>query len=168
MKSLKQLQSPLWRFYLMLTLTVLLLAFSLNQLYLVLNSGAQPSVDARLVLNVVQQSRLQHKTLSCQADESVDCSDSLFIIYPPETWQGQTDQQPGQVIPLADSDGQIQLCSVEPGQELLCLNQLNWPKQHGFRIEFAYLFYLLFKSNLDCARFFQPSFDSAQDSFTLL
>lgn len=143
MKSLKQLQSPLWRFYLMLTLTVLLLAFSLNQLYLVLNSGAQPSVDARLVLNAVQQSRLQHKTLSCQADESVDCSDSLFIIYPPETWQGQTDQQPGQVIPLADSDGQIQLCSVEPGQELLCLNQLNWPKQQGIRVELAYLFYLL-------------------------
>lgn len=143
MKLPKLLKSPLWRFYLVLTLTVLLLAFSLNQLYLLLNSGAQPSVDARLVLDAVQQLRSHDKVLSCQMDGPVDCTDSLFIIYPPESWLGQANQQPGQVIPLADSEGQIQLCSVEPGQELLCLNQLNWPKQQGLRVELAYLFYLL-------------------------
>lgn len=136
-------QMPLWRFYLLIVLTVLLLALSLNQLYRLLSATAQPSVDARLVLDAVQQLRQHDKALSCFADDQTDCREALFIIYPREHWQGQMQLQTGQVIPLQDSEGQIQLCSVEASQELLCLNQLNWPQQPGIRLELAYLFYFL-------------------------
>lgn len=146
-RRLLRLQSPLWRFYLLLAATVLVLALSLNQLYLLLSRHEQPSVDARLVLDAVQQLRQHNKALSCHADGPEDCSEALFIIYPAGFWQGhqsgQTLAQQPQVIPLADSEGQIQLCSVEASQELLCLNQLNWPRQQGLRLELAYLFYLL-------------------------
>lgn len=138
---------PLWRFYLVIAATVLVLALSLNQLYQLVSQQNQPSVDARLVLDAVQQLRQHDKALSCHADGPDDCSDALFIIYPAGFWQsqqtGQVLAQHPQVIPLADSEGQIQLCSVEASQELLCLNQLNWPKQEEIQLELTYLFYLL-------------------------
>lgn len=138
---------PLWRFYLVIAATVLVLALSVNQLYQLFSSQNQPSVDARLVLDAVQQLRQHNKALSCHADGSDDCSDALFIIYPAGFWQSQQSNQllaeHAQVIPLADSEGQIQLCSVEASQELLCLNQLNWPKQQELQVELTYLFYLL-------------------------
>ncbi|TXH94357.1 MAG: HAMP domain-containing histidine kinase [Rheinheimera sp.] len=138
---------PLWRFYLVIAATVLVLALSVNQLYQLFRGQNQPSVDARLVLDAVQQLRQDDKALSCHADGPEDCSDALFIIYPAGFWQSQQSDQvlasPAQVIPLADSEGQVQLCSVEASQELLCLNQLNWPRKQELQVELTYLFYLL-------------------------
>ncbi len=135
--------SPLLRFYLVLTSTVLLLAFSLNQLYQLQQLQHSPSVDARLVLDAVQKLRQHNKALSCSVDQAPSCDDSLFLVYPAGFWQGVMNQGAGSIIPLTDSSGQQMLCSVEQSGELLCLNQLNWPAPASFELDVAYLFYFL-------------------------
>lgn len=135
--------TPLLRFYLAIVITVVLLAVSLNQLYNLLSDKPSPSVDARLVLDTVQQLRQHQKPLSCALDASSSCEDALFVVYPPGYWQGVQDFPIGEVVPLRDAAGQVLLCSMERSGELLCINQLNWPQVEGWRLELAYVFYLL-------------------------
>lgn len=135
--------TPLLRFYLAIVITVLLLAVSLNQLYNLLSDKPSPSVDARLVLDTVQQLRQHKKPLSCALDAESSCDDALFVVYPPGYWQGVQDFPLGEVVPLRDAAGQVLLCSMEQSGELLCINQLNWPQVEGWRLELAYVFYLL-------------------------
>ena len=141
MALLNRFKSPFVRFNFMVGLTVLLLAVSLSQLYAVLNEKAPPSVDARLVLDAVQQLRQHDKALSCSADQMQGCDDALFIVYPAEYWGGQLSATPGTIVPLQDSQQQTMLCSVEKSGELLCLNQLNWPNPNEASVDLAYVFY---------------------------
>lgn len=137
------LATPLLRFYLAIVITVVLLAVSINQLYNLLSDKPSPSVDARLVLDTVQQLRQHKKPLSCALDAASSCDDALFVVYPPGYWQGVQDFPVGEVVPLRDAAGQVLLCSMEQSGELLCINQLNWPQVQGWRLELAYVFYLL-------------------------
>ena len=143
MALLNRFNSPFVRFNLLVAATVLALALSLSQLYAVLNADVPPSVDARLVLDAVQQLRQHQQPLSCSAEQETSCEKALFIVYPPEYWQGQLDAEPGSIIPLTDSQQQTLLCSVEPSGELLCLNQLNWPDPNAASIDLAYVFYFI-------------------------
>ncbi len=141
MALLKRFNSPFVRFNLLVATTILALALSLGQLYTVLNADVPPSVDARLVLDAVQQLRQHQQPLSCSAEQDSNCEKALFIVYPAEYWQGQLDAKPGSIIPLTDSQHQTLLCSVEQSGELLCLNQLNWPDPNAASVDLAYVFY---------------------------
>ncbi|WP_341501910.1 HAMP domain-containing sensor histidine kinase [Gallaecimonas sp. GXIMD4217] len=135
------INSPRWRYYLLLLATLLLLSFSLQQLYEWLTVERSPLVDSRLVLDAVQQADEQGRPLSCEAGSSPDCSEALFVRYPPGYWGGQQLSAPGEVIALSDSRGRGMFCSVDERGGMLCLNRINWPGKRGFTLDFAYLFY---------------------------
>ena len=140
--------SPLLRFNLVMILTVLLLAFSLGQLYKWASKPNQPSVDASLVLNTVQKLQQQQQPLQCVMTQEQQCEQALFIEYPAEYWRGAMPLIPGQVVAMQDSQGDAMLCSAEATGELLCINQLAWPDNTEHQLDLAYVFYFLLFSAL--------------------
>lgn len=136
------MNAALLRFYLVVVATVLLLFFSLNQIYLWFMQQDSPSIDAGLVLSQVYNASLSNSEVICHASATLDCSESLFVIYPQSYWQGvqPSDQQ---VITLKGAQGNIMLCNKTPDQRLLCLHQLNQQSSTEFKLNLAHVFLLL-------------------------
>lgn len=137
------MKSPLLRFYCALVITILLLVLSMGQLYDWLSHGQNPQIDARRVLDAVQQLTYKQEPLRCAVQDEADCSQALFIEYPAGSWGSADTDGKDSVITLSDSQGHQLLCGIEPKGELLCINQLNWPSQAELTLDLAYLFYFL-------------------------
>lgn len=135
------IRSPLLRFYLGIVLVVLLLFFSLNQLYSWVYQRDDIADASQSLLQDVYQFELGNR-LSCRLSDNDDCLDALFVTYPAGMWQ----PQPGfyyAVEVMRDSAGQASMCSEMAGGELLCLSQLNLPDGTDFSIDLAHVFILL-------------------------
>ena len=135
------MRSALLRFYLGIVLVVLLLFFSLNQLYSWVYQRDDVAEAAQSMLLHVNQYTLQQR-LSCRISATNDCLDALFVTYPSGMWQ----PQPGfyyAIEVMRDSSGVAALCSEVAGGELLCLSKLNLPDGTDFSIDLAHVFILL-------------------------
>ena len=131
----------LLRFYLGIVLVVLLLFFSLNQLYSWVYQRDDLADAAQTMLQHVHQFSQQDK-LNCRLSETDDCTDSLFITYPAGMWQPQPNFIYAVEV-MRDQQGNASMCSEMPGGELLCLSQLNLPDGTDFSIDLAHVFILL-------------------------
>ncbi|MBZ9613528.1 sensor histidine kinase [Rheinheimera maricola] len=137
------MSSALLRFYLAIVLLVLLLFFSLNQLYSLMYQRNDIVVAAQSILQQAywhdQQSELR---LSCRISASDDCPNALFITYPEPMWQAI----PGfdyQLEIMRDSAGNASLCAAMANNELLCMSQLKLPAQLDFSVDLVHVFILL-------------------------
>ena len=137
------MNSALLRFYFGIVLLVLLLFFSLNQLYSLIYQRNDIVVAAQSIL---QQAYLYHQDqdlqLSCRITDDNDCEQALFVIYPADMWQ----PIPGfdyQLEIMRDSQGNASLCGIMPGNELLCMAKLNLPAGLDFSIDLLHVFILL-------------------------
>ncbi|WP_337880833.1 ATP-binding protein [Rheinheimera sp.] len=135
------MKSALLRFYLGIVLLVLLLFFSLNQLYNWFYQGDETVEAARSMLHQVYYHSEQQR-LHCRLSDSEDCTDSLYITYPRGYWQPQPDVVYGVEV-MRDNEGNASMCSEMPGGELICLSQLNLPDGADFSIDLAHVFLLL-------------------------
>ena len=131
----------LLRFYLGIVLVVLLLFFSLNQLYSWVYQRDDLADAAQTMLQHVHQFSQQDK-LNCRLSETDDCTDSLFITYPAGMWQPQPNFIYAVEV-MRDQQGNASMCSEMPEGELLCLSQLNLPDGTDFSIDLAHVFILL-------------------------
>ncbi|MBU1438837.1 MAG: hypothetical protein KKF79_15905 [Gammaproteobacteria bacterium] len=135
------MRSALLRFYLGIVLVVLLLFFSLNQLYSWAYQRDDVADAAQSMLLHVNHYNLQQR-LSCRLSDSDDCIDALFVTYPADFWQ----PQPGMnyaIEVMRDASGNASMCSEMAAGELLCLSQLNLPDGTDFSIDLAHVFILL-------------------------
>ncbi|OBP14861.1 hypothetical protein A5320_14200 [Rheinheimera sp. SA_1] len=135
------MRSTLLRFYLGIVLVVLLLFFSLNQLYSWVYQRDDIADAAQSMLLHVNEYTSQHR-LSCRISDTDDCLDALFVTYPSGMWQ----PQPGfyyAIEVMRDASGHASMCSEVAGGELLCLSQLNLPDGTDFSIDLAHVFILL-------------------------
>ncbi len=135
------MSSALLRFYLGIVLVVLLLFFSLNQLYSWVYQRDDVADAAQSMLLHVNEYTLQQR-LSCRISDTDDCLDALFVTYPSGMWQ----PQPGfyyAIEVMRDANGHASMCSEVAGGELLCLSQLNLPDGTDFSIDLAHVFILL-------------------------
>jgi two-component system OmpR family sensor kinase len=135
------MNSALLRFYLGIVLLVLLLFFSLNQLYSWVYQRDDLAQAAQSMLLHVHQFS-QQASLYCRLSESEDCSNSLFVTYPAGMWQPQPDFIYAVEV-MRDQQGNASMCSEMPEGELLCLSQLNLPDGTDFSIDLAHVFILL-------------------------
>lgn len=135
------MSSTLMRFYFGIVLVVMLLFFSLNQLYSWVYQRDDLAAAAQtMLLNVHQYS--QQDKLSCRLSETEDCPDTLFVTYPKGMWQPQSDLVYAVEV-MRDHLGNASMCSETPQGELLCLSQLNLPDGTDFSIDLAHVFILL-------------------------
>jgi len=135
------MRSTLLRFYLGIVLVVLLLFFSLNQLYSWVYQRDDIADAAQSMLLHVNEYTLQQR-LSCRISDTEDCVEALFVTYPSGMWQ----PQPGfhyAIEVMRDTNGSASMCSEVAGGELLCLSQLNLPDGTDFSIDLAHVFILL-------------------------
>lgn len=138
------MSSALIRFYLGIVLVVLLLFFSLNQLYSwVYQRDDLADAAQSMLLHVHQfEQREQERRLSCRLNEEDDCLNALFVTYPAGYWQPQQGVNYALEV-MRDSRGNASMCSEMAGGELLCLSQLNLPDGTDFSIDLAHVFILL-------------------------
>ncbi len=135
------MRSALLRFYLGIVLVVLLLFFSLNQLYSWVYQRDDVADAAQSLLLHVNEYNLQQK-LSCRLSDTEDCTDALFVTYPAGMWQ----PQPGfyyAIEVMRDNNGNASMCSEVGAGELLCVSKLNLPDGTDFSIDLAHVFILL-------------------------
>jgi len=135
------MKSPLLRFYLGIVLLVLLLFFSLNQLYNWFYQGDETVEAARSMLHQVYH-HSQQQRIHCVLTDIEDCLDALFVTYPTGYWQPQPDVVYGVEV-MRDIGGNASMCSEMPGGDLICLSQLNLPDGSDFSIDLAHVFLLL-------------------------
>jgi len=135
------MRSTLLRFYLGIVLVVLLLFFSLNQLYSWVYQRDDVADAAQSMLLHVNQYTLQQR-LSCRISDTDDCLDALFVTYPSGMWQPQPDFYYAIEV-MRDASGHASMCSEVAGGELLCLSQLNLPDGTDFSIDLAHVVILL-------------------------
>ena len=122
------MNSAMLRFYFAIVLLVLLLFFSLNQLYSLMYQRNDIVVAAQSILQQAYQHDKDSKLrLSCRISDTEDCPDSLFITYPAGMWQPLAGFD-YQLEIMRDSQGNASLCGAMPDNELLCMNQLNLPQ----------------------------------------
>ena len=137
------MNSALLRFYFAIVLLVLLLFFSLNQLYSLMYQRNDIVVAAQSILQQAyqhdQRSELQ---LSCRLTDSNDCQDSLFVTYPADLWQPIAGFD-YQLEIMRDSEGNASLCGAMPDNELLCLTRLTLPANLDFSVDLVHVFILL-------------------------
>ena len=137
------MSSALLRFYLAIVLLVLLLFFSLNQIYHLIYQRNDIVVAAQSILQQAyvydQQTDLQ---LSCRISASDDCPNALFVTYPQDMWQ----PIPGfdyQLEIMRDSAGNASLCAAMANHDLLCLSKLTLPARLDFSVDLVHVFMLL-------------------------
>lgn len=137
------MNSALLRFYFGIVLLVLLLFFSLNQLYSLMYQRNDIVVAAHSIL---QQAYLYDQQpdlrLSCRISNTEDCPDALFVTYPQQMWQ----PIPGfdyQLEIMRDSKGAASLCAAMPNNDLLCMSKLNLPTRLDFSVDLVHVFILL-------------------------
>lgn len=137
------MNSAMLRFYFAIVLLVLLLFFSLNQLYSLMYQRNDIVVAAQSIL---QQAYLHDKDsqlrLSCRISDTDDCPDSLFITYPAGMWQPLAGFD-YQLEIMRDSLGNASLCGAMPDHELLCMTRLNLPQNLDFSVDLVHVFILL-------------------------
>ncbi|MFC4654846.1 sensor histidine kinase [Rheinheimera marina] len=135
------MKSALLRFYLGIVLLVLLLFFSLNQLYNWFYQGDEMVEAARSMLHQVYH-HSESQQLHCRLSDTDDCPNSLYVTYPKGYWQPQPDVVYGVEV-MRDTQGNASMCSEMSGGELICLSQLNLPDGADFSIDLAHVFLLL-------------------------
>lgn len=135
------MRSALLRFYLGIVLVVLLLFFSLNQLYSWAYQRDDIADAAQSLLLHVNEYNIQQK-LSCRLSDIDDCTDALFVTYPAGMWQPQAGFYYAIEV-MRDNSGNASLCSEVGAGELLCLSKLNLPDGTDFSIDLAHVFILL-------------------------
>ena len=137
------MNSALLRFYFAIVLLVLLLFFSLNQLYSLMYQRNDIVVAAQSILQQAyehdQRAELQ---LSCRLTDTNDCHDSLFVTYPQDMWQPIAGFN-YQLEIMRDSEGNASLCGAMPDNELLCLTRLTLPANLDFSVDLVHVFILL-------------------------
>ncbi|HEX5792241.1 MAG TPA: ATP-binding protein [Rheinheimera sp.] len=137
------MNSALLRFYFAIVLLVLLLFFSLNQLYSLMYQRNDIVVAAQSIL---QQAYLYQQDpalrLSCRISDTEDCADSLFVTYPQDMWQ-PIQGFDYQLEIMRDSEGNASLCAAMPSAELLCMSKLNLPVSLDFSVDLVHVFILL-------------------------
>ncbi|ALZ74815.1 ATP-binding protein [Rheinheimera sp. F8] len=136
------MSATLLRFYLGVVLVVLLLFFSLNQLYSWVYQRDDMTVAAQTMLhNVYQHSQADHQ-LHCRLSLDDDCAGSLYVLIPKTLWQ----PQPGvsyAIEVLRDGEGKASLCAEMTNGDLMCLSQLNMPQGADFSIDLVHVFLVL-------------------------
>lgn len=137
------MNSALLRFYLGIVLLVMLLFFSISQLYSLMYQRNDIVVAAQSIL---QQAYLYDQdtalNLSCRITDTDDCNDSLFITYPQSMWQPIAGFD-YQLEIMRDSLGNASLCAAMANQDLLCMSKLNLPARLDFSVDLAHVFILL-------------------------
>ncbi|MDC2890334.1 hypothetical protein [Psychrosphaera algicola] len=138
-----KVNNPLLRFYFALAITLLLLIFSVDQIFESAQSDQPPVIDAALVLQNVQQLTAKNRPIRCDAQSKSSCDGALFVEYPAEYWAGAlpTNEQP--LFELTDSQGKRMLCLTDNSDKLLCINRIDWPASAEFTLDLVYLFYFL-------------------------
>jgi two-component system, OmpR family, sensor kinase len=136
------MSATLLRFYIGVVLMVLLLFFSLNQLYNWVYQGDDMTVAARTMLhNVYQHSQAEHQ-LNCRLSINDDCAGSLYVVIPKDLWQPQPGVSYGIEV-LRDGDGNASMCAEMSNGDLMCLSQLNLPQGADFTIDLVHVFLVL-------------------------
>lgn len=135
------MKTALFRFYFGIVLLVLLLFFSLNQLYSWMYQRDDLAAAAQSMLKSVAQVQTQGR-LHCQISDNDDCLDALFVSYPAEYWQPQPHMDYAIEV-MRDAKGNASLCSEMSSGTLLCLSQLELPDGTDFSIDLAHVFILL-------------------------
>lgn len=136
------MSATLLRFYIGVVLVVLLLFFSLNQLYNWVYQGDSMVVAARTMLHgVYQHSQTDHQ-LNCRLSVDDDCAGSLYVVIPKGLWQPQPGVNYGIEV-LRDSAGNASLCAEIATGDLICLSQLNLPQGADFTIDLVHVFLVL-------------------------
>lgn len=135
------MRTALFRFYFGIVLLVLLLFFSLNQLYSWMYQRDDLAAAAQSMLKSVAQVQTQGR-LHCQISDNDDCLDALFVSYPADYWQPQPHMDYAIEV-MRDAKGNASLCSEMSSGTLLCLSQLELPDGTDFSIDLAHVFILL-------------------------
>lgn len=135
--------SPLFRYLVALIVSILLLMFVVTQLYRLFAPAPDPVIEASIVLDTVQQLSEDNAPLQCTMSVSNQCEHALFVSYPAGSWESQERFDAETLISLVDSQHREMLCRVGQSGELLCINQLNWPKPERGYLNIAYVFYAL-------------------------
>lgn len=136
------MSATLLRFYIGVVLVVLLLFFSLNQLYSWVYQGDDMTVAARTMLhNVYQHSQAGHQ-LHCRLSIDDDCAGSLYVLIAKDLWQPQPGVSYGIEV-LRDGAGNASMCAEMHNGDLICLSQLNLPQGADFTIDLVHVFLVL-------------------------
>ncbi len=136
------MSATLLRFYLAVVLMVLLLFFSLNQLYSWVYQGDHMTVAARTMLHNVYQHSQADQQLSCRLSIDDDCAGSLYMVIPKDLWQPQPGVSYGIEV-LRDGDGNASMCAEMANGDLMCLSELNLPQGADFTIGLVHVFLVL-------------------------